>query len=82
MVVYCVIIEDRHVDVDVKVWLKKEKAIQGAKNIANEICRFPEDIQEENLTDEMIKDGWVYYCICSCEGDCVRVVKRNIKYQD
>jgi hypothetical protein len=78
MIVYCIIIDDRHIDIDVEVWVDGLRAIERAKEIIKELCHFPEDIKEEELTNDMVKDGWVYNCKYSCEGDGVRVVRREL----
>ncbi len=78
MKVYIAIIEDRHCDVDVRVFTKKETAVMFAFETAEEYCRHEEDFEEDELTGDMIRDRWVYSVTYSCEGDSVRVVEREV----
>ena len=73
MDVYVVILEDRHLDVDVELFTSRDKAIERAKVLVIEYNRHPEDIKD------VIIDGWEYCCQYSCEGDFVRVIKRGLK---
>lgn len=75
--VYCILIEDRHSDVEVLVRSDREKALLEAKEMALEYDRFNE-YEEHPLTQDMIKDGWHYYATYSCEGDSIRVVERDV----
>lgn len=68
MKLYVVVCEDRHTDVLVKVYSTPEKAIASAKEFVEE-SGDPKDIEESNV------EGWLYSCVYSCEGDCVRVEK-------
>jgi hypothetical protein len=78
MTVYLVIIEDRHIDVEVEVWADGTKAIQRGKEIALEYAGDPKNVKEY-LTPSMIKSGWLYNATYSCEDDCVRVQKTVIR---
>ena len=73
---FVAILEDRHIDTEVVVFLDASKAIQWAKKAATEGSRGGEI--EEHLTDAMVRDGWVYNCVYSCEGDAVRVVAKQV----
>lgn len=44
--IYCVIINDRHTDVDVEPYTNLEDAVDFARNTAKELCRFQEDYEE------------------------------------
>lgn len=78
--VYVVIIEDRRADTDAEVFSSEEIAILRAGQLAASYTRDPvepEDI-DWGLTASMIRDRWVWYCRYSCEGDSVRVLRREI----
>ena len=75
--VYVMIIEDRHCDTDAQVFLKEQAAIDAARKLAKEECRYEEDYSEE-LNQFMVNDGWVFYATYSCEGDNIRVLKRKV----
>ena len=78
--VYVVIIEDRHSDTDAEVFTSQEIAILRAGQLVGSYTRDPvepEDI-EYGLTASMVRDGWVWYCRYSCEGESVRVLRREI----
>jgi hypothetical protein len=78
--VYIVIIEDRHADTDVEPFSSEELAILRAGELAASYMRDPvepDDI-EYGLNEAMVRDGWVWYCRYSCEGDSVRVLRREM----
>lgn len=76
--IYIVIIEDRHTDVDVIPYEDPDFAVEWAKREVRDRNSDPEDLDEE-LNDEMIHDGWLYYGCYSTEGDSIRVVKRELR---
>ncbi len=77
--VYAVIIEDRHYEPNVELFSSASSAIERAKVIANENMQCIEDYGEHELNSSMIKIGWLLYITYSCEGDSVRVLKREVK---
>lgn len=74
---WIVLVEDRHTDVDAFPFSTEEAAVTEARAQVNANARHPEDIEEE-LTASMIRDGWVFHVTYSCEGDNVRVLKREL----
>ncbi len=76
-VVAVVIWVDRHSDTEAYVFHRTADAIEWAKTKAREYGR-PEDLDEE-LTEPMRTDGWLYYGNYSCEGDYLRVVECVIR---
>lgn len=77
MRVYIVIIEDRHSDIEVKVFEPGSegmlRALQCARRAAEEMSQGrPEDIRMQ-LTKPMVDDGWVWNASVGPEGDAVRV---------
>lgn len=74
--IWVVLVEDRHTDVDALPFSSEEAAVAEAQ--AQVDARHSEDIEVIELTDRMIGDGWVFNVIYSCEGDNVRVVKREL----
>jgi hypothetical protein len=79
MIVYLVIIEDRHSDVDIEVWLDETKAIERGKSLALEYANGNPNELEEYLTTPMIESGWLYNVTYSCEGDSISVQKKETK---
>lgn len=77
MIVYVVILEDRHGDPMVKVFSTVELAINYAKRLT-EYYPHKEDNFEKTITPSMTRDGWLYYAILSCESDNVKVLQRKI----
>lgn len=75
MTIYVIIIEDRHTDVEVLAYTRLEAAIREAKKQATDLCRFPEDY-EENDTGA---PGWKFYARYSCEGGSVHVVEVEVR---
>ena len=76
--VYVAILEDRHCDVQVEVFSEKEDAVEWAEEAALLNAHHEEDIEKEELTAGMRKEGWLYYAVYSCEGDSVRVVQKEV----
>ena len=72
MKIYCVIIEDRHFEVEIEAWADKDAAITRARSLAKKYCRFEEDYEERQLAN------WVFYAAYSCESDFVRVVECEV----
>ena len=73
MTVYVILLEDRHIDPVVEVWADKDAAIERARSMAQEACRFPDDYGEEQIAD------WIFYARYSCENDRVRVTEHEIQ---
>ncbi|MCK5021479.1 MAG: hypothetical protein KAS32_30990 [Candidatus Peribacteraceae bacterium] len=46
MKIYIIVTEDRHTDVEVKPYRDKDAAVEEAKRMAKEYCRFTEDYEE------------------------------------
>jgi hypothetical protein len=69
MEIYIAICIDRHIDEDIKVFTVPEKAIEYAKEFVPE--RY--DIIEQELTERMKQEGWIYLANYGVEGDHVRV---------
>jgi len=76
--IYAMVVDDRHSEPQVTLFLKEERALKRAKTLAQESASEPDDFEEQDLNDSMIQDGWIYYATYSVEGDCVWVMKRNI----
>jgi hypothetical protein len=70
---FVVILEDRHIDVEVELYNEKEKAYERAMSLAKENCRHPEDLELGKV------EGWLLYIRYSCEGDSVRVLEKEPK---
>jgi hypothetical protein len=73
MKAYVVVIEDRHADVEVRVFDNPERAIQVAREIATENARRPDDFEEEEVR------GWLYFARYSCEDDSVHVQEVEVE---
>jgi hypothetical protein len=71
--VYVVVLEDRHIDVQVLVFADQHEAIEQAKNLALNGAKSEDRIEE--LQDE----SWLYCAYYSSEGDYVTVVEREIQ---
>lgn len=73
MRIYVVVVQDRHVDVDMKLFVARDAAIAFARATAKDNCRHAEDYLETNV------EGWLFYARYSCEGDCVIVITRELE---
>lgn len=74
MKLYVVILEDRHIDVQVEVFSDKTKAMTQCWELARQDNSHPEDIEDIAITRHMEKLGWILCLNYSCEGDSCRVV--------
>ena len=76
--VWIVLVEDHHIDADALPYSTEEAAVAAARAIAARYAGYPEDIEENDLTEDMRRDGWVLYVSYSVEGDQVRVILRKM----
>lgn len=76
---YIMIIEDRHCDVEVKLYRGVIQAIGAATDFALCHTSTPDDYTEIELTKNMKRLGWVYRVEYSCESDCVTVVEVEVQ---
>lgn len=74
MTIWIVIIEDRHIDVDVRPFT----SMPAAAGAAHEWVSDQRDVTELEITEGMAADGWVLYLEYGTEGDGVRVVEREL----
>ena len=75
---YVAIWEDHHSDTCAYLFRTPAAALVWAREQAREADRFG-DLEEHELTAEMIKDGWLYYATYSCEGDGLRGVRAKVR---
>lgn len=72
--VYLVILEDRHTDVEVRVFADRQDAIDHAEQIVEDY-----DYDDDKPALGNPPDGWLFHAVLSCEGDSVRVEKAEVK---
>ncbi len=79
VVVWAVIVKERHSDIDVEVWSSRESAVARAWEVARDYAREESDI--EDVTNEaMLRQDWVLSLNFSCESDSVEVMKKEIRF--
>jgi hypothetical protein len=71
--VYAILIEDRHTDPDVEVWLDKDAAIARAREAAIEIVAHPDALEEAE------EEGYILRIEYQLESDSVTVLERKIQ---
>lgn len=77
--VWIVLIEDRHADVEAHPFSTEVAALEAAGKMATEYAYEPGDVNwDAELNQGMRNSGWVMYLPYGPEGDCVRVVKRQM----
>lgn len=72
MKVYAVLIEDRHVDVDVELFRDPGDAVERALEVVREYV-VDDELFFEPPNDSMRSAGWIFWYRWSEEGDDVRV---------
>ncbi|MCP4540143.1 MAG: hypothetical protein GY832_23645 [Chloroflexi bacterium] len=72
MGVYVIIINDRHLDVDVLLYSDREEAVDTARDLAKTACSAKEDYEE------LKTGGGIFFAKYSCEGDYIRVIERTV----
>ena len=75
--VWVVLVEDRHTDVEALPFTSEVAALEAAHAGADANARHG-DVREAELTPQMIADGWCLLLEYGTEGDCVRVLKREL----
>lgn len=78
VIIYNVLIKDRHCDPEIHNFSDKNAAIDFTKQKAREFCQFPEDLKETAYDPEK-ENGWVMLIEYSCEGDYVRITEGELK---
>lgn len=74
--IFILIIEDRHADTDARPYATELAAITAAEAFLAGCDQ--EDVEQQELNDAMIQQGWVFYATYSCESDSVWVVRREM----
>jgi hypothetical protein len=74
--VYVMIIEDRHVDVEVQVFRTEHAARKAMADYREQLIEWRD--RDEWVNHFMIKDGWIASVSYSSEGDCVRIQKVTV----
>ncbi len=70
--IYLIIVEDRHIDVQVTPHTNKDTAIKAARVAAVLYCKGKDDYKEHDI------DGWLFCAVYSPEGDRVRVISEEL----
>ena len=68
MKIYVIVVEERHTDVEVKVYADALLAVEEARGLAKSYCRYEEDYEESDVK------GWLFHAQYSCESDSVVTV--------
>lgn len=78
--IYVVVIDDRHVDLDVELYADFETAITAAENAMREIVAHPEHIDwPEPVTEAALIAGGEWRAQYQAERDNVRVIARELE---
>jgi len=73
-VVYVILTQDRHSDPEAFVAEDREAAINTAKRMAKEYCRYEEDYEERSFQG----GGLIFTADYSCESDSVSVIETTL----
>lgn len=79
-VIYVVMVEDLHTDPVAHLFSTEERAMQFARTYlagCGDISPYDEE-NENQLTDNMKRAGWLFYACYSGEGDCLWVLRSEV----
>jgi len=76
--IWIVLVEERHADVEALPFSTEDGAMAAAREAAMENAVHGDVGWDAELNDAMRKDGWVLYLPYGPEGDCVRVIRRQM----
>jgi hypothetical protein len=76
--VWIVITEDRHADVEADPFSTEQAAVDYAREAAAENAGVHLEVTEAQISQRARDDGWVLVLEYGSEGDCVRVVRREM----
>lgn len=82
MIIYIVVVCDRHADDELLPYLDRGKALARAKEETDQSREYykyspPAVEDDEGLTPGMLEADWIYYSLNNSEGDSVRVEQRE-----
>jgi hypothetical protein len=60
MIIYVVIVCDRHTDDEIYLFEDKERALWFARDEADKAAKCYREEPDEELNDAMIKGGWIF----------------------
>lgn len=72
MKIFNVIWKDRYCDTTAEPFLDLDEAVEYARESANSVCKFKEDLKEKKV------DGWLFYIQYSCEGCCIWITEHKV----
>jgi len=80
MKIYVSIVEDRHIDTEVKAFASPDDAVRYAKVvIEHAAARWDNAPADEALTDRMKRAGWLYYGHAYEDGPSAQVVALEVE---
>ena len=84
MMIYLVIIEDRHMDTEVLLFSTLEMAMANAQQYLETFPNRAESVRPEDARmseEDLAEAGWLFFECYSTEGDCVRIMPRELDAQ-
>jgi hypothetical protein len=78
LIVYILMVADRHYDTEAIPFESKESAVAEAERRIV-LTYSPPSEQDRKLNDLMIRDGWMFYCNCGEDGPCFWVVRSEVR---
>jgi hypothetical protein len=79
--VYTVLVNDRHADPEITVFVDEHFALKYANEELDKYRqRDPEVEIDDELNEDMIKDGWIFFAQIGGEDDYIRVQKTKLRY--
>lgn len=76
--VYLVLVEDRHLDPDIRVYTTLNRALCEAQDAATFMTNYPDTIEYGEPVGESDEDGCHWWIRVSEEGDYVTVLSRRV----
>lgn len=75
ILIYVMLIQDRHTDEEVYTFTSSEVAVSEARKKAKELCDFSEDYEEDDCSKDQ---SWLFSARYSCNDDSIKVITTTL----
>lgn len=81
MTIYVAMVKDRHTDTEAHLFSTADRAITFAMEYLEGCGDYAQYVGPEDATmsaEDLEAAGWLFYACYSTEGDCIRVLPREV----